>query len=123
VLAYDGSEEEIITRLAQTPMPHLSAPPPGYAHSVVASDEKERATPANGYGTKAALESKLSPQRWLGCTARVPGRALRRPVQEASNTSYGPALSLRTEERLVALEEVGRKDEQEGAQTLGDTFS
>jgi hypothetical protein len=37
--------------------------------------------------------------------------------------SYGLALILRTEEHLVALKEVGRKDEQEGAQTLEDTFS
>jgi hypothetical protein len=37
--------------------------------------------------------------------------------------SHGLALSLRTEEHLVALEEVGRKDEQEGAQTLQDTLS
>jgi hypothetical protein len=104
-------------------MPHFSALPPSYAHSVVASNEEERATPTNGHGAKAALESKLSPQRWLDRTARVLGRALRRPVQEASNTSYGPALSLRTEEHLVALEEAGRKDKQEGAQTLEDTFS
>jgi hypothetical protein len=80
VLAFDGPEEEMITRLAQTPMPHLSALPPGYAHSVVASDEEERVTAANGYGAKAALELKLSPQRRLGCTARVLGRAPRRPV-------------------------------------------
>jgi hypothetical protein len=36
--------------------------------------------------------------------------------------SYGLALSLRTGEHLVALEEAGRRDEQEGAQTLEDTF-
>jgi hypothetical protein len=62
-------------RLAQTPMLHLSALPPSYAHSVVASDEEERATAANGYGSKAALESKLSPQHRLGRTARVLGHA------------------------------------------------
>jgi hypothetical protein len=48
VLVLDGSEEEIITRLAQTPTPHLSALPPTYASLIVASEEEERATPANG---------------------------------------------------------------------------
>jgi hypothetical protein len=104
-------------------MPHLSPLPPSYAHSVVAFDDQERATPENGYGTKTALESKLSPQRWLGRTARVLGCAPGRAVQEASNMNYWLALSLRTEEHLVALEEAGRKDEQEGAQTLEVSFS
>jgi hypothetical protein len=37
--------------------------------------------------------------------------------------SCGLALILRTEEHLVALKEVRRKDEQEVAETLEDTFS
>jgi hypothetical protein len=40
--------------------------------------------------------------------------------KKASNMNYGLALSLKMEKHLLALEEAGEDDEEEGAQTLED---